>query len=266
MTLEVIEQNKQANNLMCITSALSRSPWGMSIAQIAQSARLSVKTVQNTINAYPSNFNVSDGAYTLRCKPTAENKAKPPTQSVSITGIDARPVSPHVAAKEQPQTESEPLVSILGISLHPETMSESPDQGMTAPDTIDRDKEILDEMLRHIQAQPSGVLSRDLMMILNLRRDQVYKYAEILLTQNKIHKAERSNRQIKYKYGPAPEPVIQEGDFLNKVETVHIQKRSVTLSQDEIEQVLLKVFNMDQITAIKTTEGLVMQLTAEVQF
>lgn len=274
MTLEDIEANKKANNLMCVTDALNKSSWGMSVAQIAQSARLSVKTVHSIISEYSGHFDVSDGVYTLRGKPTAsvvenkakpKEKAKPPTQSVSIPGIDARPV-PHVAAKEQPQTESEPLVSILGISLHPKTMSESLDQGMTAPDTIDRDREILDEMLRHIQAQPSGVLSRDLMMILNLRRDQVYKYAEILLTQNKIHKAERSNRQIKYKYGPAPEPVIQEGDFLNKVETVHIQKRSVTLSQDEIEQVLLKVFNMDQITAIKTTEGLVMQLTAEVQF
>lgn len=268
MTLQEIEEAKLQEQLQKIENALNSTTWGMSVAQLAQTARLSVKTIHRVLKDNQTHFDVSDGVYALRgeLKPVVvENKPKPKekpvTQSVSIPGIDARPVSPHAAAEEQT-----PLVSILGISLHPETMSESQDQGMTAPDTIDRDKEIVDEMLKVIQARPSGILSRDLMMVLNLRRDQVYKYAEILMNQDKIHKADRSNRQIKYKYGPAPTPVIQEDDFLNKVETVHIQKRSVMLSQEEIEQVLLKVFNMDQITAIKTTEGLVMQLTAEVQY
>lgn len=269
MTLEEIESAKNHEQLQKVLDTLQKSTWGMSVAQIAQTARLSVKTIHRVLKDHSTKFDVSDGVYALRGELTPvvvedkpKSKEKPVTQSVSISGIDARAVSPHAAAEKQT-----PLVSILGISLHPETTQETAhNDGMTAPDTIDRDKMIVSEMLKTIQSRPNGILSRDLMMVLNLRRDQVYKYAEILLNQNKIHKEDRSNRQIKYKYGPALTPVIQEGDFLNKVETIHIQKRSVTLSQDEIEQVLLKVFNMDQITVMGNTKGLVMQLTAEVQF
>lgn len=272
MTLQEIEEAKMQEQLQKIENTLNSTTWGMSVAQLAQTARLSIKTVHKLLKDNSNRFDESDGVYTLR------GVAKPPTQSVSIPGIvESKPhifteVS-EVLLKPETQTISVPevphfiakpanpdvLTSIMGISFEPE-------QAIATDESICRDKSFLDEMLKAIKSRPSGILSRDLMMIMNLRRDQVYHYADILLSQGKIHKSDRSNRQIIYKYGPAPEPTVNPDDFLSKVKTVNLQKRSVTLTQVEVEKLLLKMFGMDEVKTTRFTNGLVYQLTAELEF
>lgn len=256
MTLQEIEEIKMQEQLQKIENALNSTTWGMSVAQLAQTARLSVKTIHNLLKDNSNRFDESDGVYTLR------GMAKPPTQSVSIPGI--KPEMQTVSVPEVPHFIAKPanpdvLTSIMGIPLEPE-------QAIATDESICRDKSFLDEMLKAIKSRPSGILSRDLMMIMNLRRDQVYHYTDILLSQSKIHKSDRSNRQIMYKYGPVPEPTVNPDDFLSKVKTVNLQKRSVTLTQVEVEKLLLKVFGMDEVKTTRFTNGLVYQLTAELEF
>lgn len=256
MTLNEIEAGKHSEHLHKVVNTLAKSVWGMSVAQLAQSARLSVKTVHKVLKDNPTHFNDKEGVYTLRGQkvaPIPEKKEKPSTQSVSIPGIPA----------------STGILSILGIPLS--TAAESLNENAAAPDdrveyNLEHDQAILDEMLAVIKNHPAGILSRDLMMVLNIRRDQVYQYADILISQNKIHRMARTNRQIKYKYGPSPVPVLEHNDFSDLVKTTVIQKREVTLTQDEVEQVLLRVFGMEKIQFVSTAKGIAVAMVAEVEY
>lgn len=269
MTLDEIEAGKHGEHLYKVVNTLAKSAWGMSVAQLAQSARLSVKTVHKVLKDNPTNFNDKEGVYTLRGQkvaPIPEKKEKPSTQSVSIPGIDARlNVSPHVDTEVaiKPETAPTGILSILGIPLMPTLETE---KAAATDDGIGRDQVVLDEMLAVIKKHPAGILSRDLMMVLNIRRDQVYQYADILILQNKIHRMARTNRQIKYKYGPSPVPVLEHNDFSDMVKTTVIQKREVTLTQEEVEQVLLRVFSMDKIKFISTAKGIAVAMVAEVEY
>ena len=282
MTLDEIEAGKHGEHLHKVINTLAKSTWGMSVAQLAQSARLSVKTVHKVLKDNPTHFNDKEGVYTLRGQkegvytlrgqkvvPKPEKKEKPSTQSVSIPGIDASAeISAHFETKSNhtgPEVLDDvpALTSILGIPLVPVLESE---KAVATDDGIGRDQVILDEMLAVINKQPAGILSRELMMVLNIRRDQVYKFADILIAQNKIHRIARTNRQIKYKCGPSPVPVLEHNDFSDMVKTTVIQKREVTLTQEEVEQVLLRVFSMDKIKFISTAKGIAVAMVAEVEY
>ena len=269
MTLDEIEAGKHGEHLHKVVNTLAKSAWGMSVAQLAQSARLSVKTVHKVLKDNPTHFNYKEGVYTLRGQkvaPIPEKKEKPSTQSVSIPGIDARlNVSPHVDTEVaiKPETAPTGILSILGIPLMPTLETE---KAAATDDGIGRDQVVLDEMLAVIKNHPAGILSRDLMMVLNIRRDQVYQYADILISQNKIHRMARTNRQIKYKYGPSPVPVLEHNDFSDLVKTTVIQKREVTLTQEEVEQVLLRVFGMEKIQFVSTAKGIAVAMVAEVEY
>lgn len=272
MTLDEIEAGKHGEHLHKVINTLAKSTWGMSVAQLAQSARLSVKTVHKVLKDNPTHFNDKEGVYTLRGQkvaPIPEKKEKPPTQSVSIPGIDASAeISAHFETKSNhtgPEVLDDvpALTSILGIPLLPVLENE---KAVATDDGIGRDQVILDEMLAVINKQPAGILSRELMMVLNIRRDQVYKFADILIAQNKIHRIARTNRQIKYKCGPSPVPVLEHNDFSDMVKTTVIQKREVTLTQEEVEQVLLRVFSMDKIKFISTAKGIAVAMVAEVEY
>lgn len=269
MTLDEIEAGKHGEHLHKVIKTLAKSAWGMSVAQLAQSARLSVKTVHKVLKDNPTHFNDKEGVYTLRGQkvaPIPEKKEKPSTQSVSIPGIDARlNVSPHVDTEVaiKPETAPTGILSILGIPLMPTLETE---KAAATDDGIGRDQVVLDEMLAVIKNHPTGILSRELMMVLNIRRDQVYQYADILISQNKIHRMARTNRQIKYKYGPSPVPVLEHNDFSDLVKTTVIQKREVTLTQEEVEQVLLRVFGMEKIQFVSTAKGIAVAMVAEVEY
>ena len=269
MTLDEIEAEKHGEHLHKVVNTLAKSAWGMSVAQLAQSARLSVKTVHKVLKDNPTHFNDREDVYTLRGQkvaPIPEKKEKPSTQSVSIPGIDARlNVSPHVDTEVaiKPETAPTGILSILGIPLMPTLETE---KAAATDDGIGRDQVVLDEMLAVIKNHPAGILSRDLMMVLNIRRDQVYQYADILISQNKIHRMARTNRQIKYKYGPSPVPVLEHNDFSDLVKTTVIQKREVTLTQEEVEQVLLRVFGMEKIQFVSTAKGIAVAMVAEVEY
>lgn len=272
MTLDEIEAGKHGEHLHKVVNTLAKSAWGMSVAQLAQSARLSVKTVHKVLKDNPTHFNDKEGVYTLRGQkvaPIPEKKEKPSTQSVSIPGIDA---SAEISANfETKSNHTGPevlddvpaLTSILGIPLMPTLETE---KAAATDDGIGRDQVPLDEMLAVIKNHPAGILSRDLMMVLNIRRDQVYQYADILISQNKIHRMARTNRQIKYKYGPSPVPVLEHNDFSDLVKTTVIQKREVTLTQEEVEQVLLRVFGMEKIQFVSTAKGIAVAMVAEVEY
>lgn len=263
MTLDEIEAGKHGEHLHKVVNTLAKSAWGMSVAQLAQSARLSVKTVHKVLKDNPTHFNDKEGVYTLRGQkvaPIPEKKEKPSTQSVFIPGFDARSVSPYATAAQP----SNSLLSLIPIGPATE---KAPEPEAPAEDaTIERDQAILDELLAVVKKHPAGILSRDLMMVLNIRRDQVYQYADILILQNKIHRMARTNRQIKYKYGPSPVPVLEHNDFSDLVKTTVIQKREVTLTQEEVEQVLLRVFGMEKIQFVSTAKGIAVAMVAEVEY
>ena len=50
------------------------------------------------------------------------------------------------------------------------------------------------------------------------------------------------------------------------MKTTVIQKREVTLTQEEVEQVLLRVFSMDKIKFISTAKGIAVAMVAEVEY
>ena len=66
MTLDEIEAGKHGEHLHKVINTLAKSTWGMSVAQLAQSARLSVKTVHKVLKDNPTHFNDKEGVYTLR--------------------------------------------------------------------------------------------------------------------------------------------------------------------------------------------------------
>lgn len=251
-----LKKIKTHRDLQSIQKVLSESDWPMTLLQIANNARLSNKTVEAALTDNLNLFVCEGGKYMLRSAvKQSEPQTKPPTQSVSVSGFEFGAVGAMVHGVEN-KPDNTPLTHIMGIPLNP-----------TQPEAQDADKETLARLLDVLKSNPKGFLSRDLMMALNLRRDEVYKFCDILISQKLAHSESRKgNRNIVYKYGPRAANAEKITDLESMVTTTNTQKRSITLNQEQVINVLKQVFSMDSSHVTQTSEGLVIELTSEVIF
>lgn len=60
-SLADVKQDEQQEKFLKVQNILLTSTWGMTAAQIAQSSRLSLKTVNHILKQYSSSFKVTDG-------------------------------------------------------------------------------------------------------------------------------------------------------------------------------------------------------------